>query len=552
MSVLSAALEAPASRFGFGFRGTLAGSQRPRRGDAPRRGSRPIGEVLESRQLLSAVPGFDYRLSGYRWSNPARITYSIPPDGVFWDRGVNRLNAEFDARFGSSQAWHREIARALATWQAVANLNFVPVPDGPYAFNALGLPQGDPAFGDIRFGGYDFPNNSTTLAQTYFPPPNGTTAAGDVAINTSLEFQINSGYDLYSVVLHETGHSLGLDHPDNPSVVMAPRYGGVRTGLTTADIAGIQAIYGPRSPDDYHQRGVGVSFAAPIELSPLLASSIEAVVTGVSLAAIGQVAHYSLVAPTTSAGTLQVTAAAGGWSLLSPRVNVYDQTGRELATAAEPTAWSVDVTATVLGLRPGERYFITVTGATGDVFDTGAYELRLKLPGSSPPDIAPQPPPPPVPPIAPPRPPSINPDRYEPNDNPFFPSWLGRISESSIVGLSLHAASDVDSFSFQTSGTGTLLVTASGTYLQLFNGRGRLVGAGYGQVSVRSIRSSQGFTLRILPSPTKPVVAYDLQIAVRPASASSRRFLRPARAPLPLNPLRSPITPSANAPPRAI
>src|SRR4028118_98190 len=39
-----------------------------------------------------------------------------------------------------------------------------------------------------------------------------------------------SDFDLYSVVLHETGHSLGLEHPDNPDAVMNRNYGGLRAG----------------------------------------------------------------------------------------------------------------------------------------------------------------------------------------------------------------------------------------------------------------------------------------------------------------------------------
>ena len=32
--------------------------------------------------MMTAIPGYDYVVTGYRWSNPSRITYSIAPDGV--------------------------------------------------------------------------------------------------------------------------------------------------------------------------------------------------------------------------------------------------------------------------------------------------------------------------------------------------------------------------------------------------------------------------------------------------------------------------------------
>ena len=145
---------------------------------------------------MSVIPGYDYVLSGESWPNPSHITYSIAPDGVFWDHGTNNLNATFNAKFGTSGIWQRQIALALATWESVANINIVPVSDGPYDLNTLGLAQGDPRFGDIRFGGYAFLDTTITLAQTYFPPPNGSTAAGDVELNTSMNFNIGSTYDL--------------------------------------------------------------------------------------------------------------------------------------------------------------------------------------------------------------------------------------------------------------------------------------------------------------------------------------------------------------------
>src|SRR5215469_16821852 len=97
------------------------GARAPGRGDSRHqrrsRSRRPVCEGLEGRTLL-ATAGTDYALSGYRWSNPAHVTYSIVPDGTPWGGGASDLNATFDAKLGAS--WRREVARALATWEAVA------------------------------------------------------------------------------------------------------------------------------------------------------------------------------------------------------------------------------------------------------------------------------------------------------------------------------------------------------------------------------------------------------------------------------------------------
>src|SRR5262249_21383317 len=148
----------------------------------------------------------DYITTVYRWADPSHITYSIAPDGVFWDHGANNLNATMNAKFGNG-AWQREIARALATWQSVANINIAQVGDSGQPLNAPGQSQGDPRFGDIRFGGFAF-TSSQMLAQSYLPPPDYGTGSGDVEVNTAMSWNIGSDYDFYSVMLHETGLTL--------------------------------------------------------------------------------------------------------------------------------------------------------------------------------------------------------------------------------------------------------------------------------------------------------------------------------------------------------
>jgi hypothetical protein len=345
-----------------------------------------VTETLEGRALPSGG-GANYVLSGTQWANPAHITYSIAPDGVDWEVGGNNLNAVFNARFGDG-TWQRELARALATWEAVANIEIVPVSEsGAWPLRTSGQTAGDPRFGDIRFGGADF-NDPQTLAQSYSPPPQGATATvyGNVEVNTAMPWQLGSTFDFYSVMLHETGLALGLSEPPpgGADVVMDTRYGGTRTWLMPGDIAGIQAIYGARTPDAYQARGQGTGMGSAVDLSTAVAGSLQAAVGDVSLPAVGASEYFTVVVPPNGGDTLSVSASAAGISLLSPAVSVYDASGRLVATQSNPAAWSDAVSVQVAGVAPGQRYYVRVTGATNDAFAVGAYQLQVGFPNGNP------------------------------------------------------------------------------------------------------------------------------------------------------------------------
>jgi Matrixin len=484
------------------------------RRDRHRRPYRPLCQDLEARTLLYAV-------SGLSWPDPHHITYSIVADGVSWDHGTNRLNAALNEQFGTS-AWKRELARALQTWASVANIDIVSTTDANLPFNSPGKEQGDSRFGDIRVGGYRFPDRNL-LAQTFFPPPNGVTASGDSEINLAIDWSIGGGTDLYSVMLHEFGHSLCLAHTEDFGAVMYPVYHGVRTGLTPDDIAGIQSIYGPRLPDSYQAKGQAVSFATAADLTNALDSSHHAALSGVELATIGDTEYFRVVAPAQPGFQLQVTVEAAGVSLLSPSVSVFDTSQTSLDSQANPAAWGNNVQATVATVSPSATYYIAVTGATADVFATGAYRLDVSFLGGPPPPPAPPAPPlatppPPPPPISTPPPllALIPPDRFESNDTMASASPLGSVSQTAIEGLTLDKSSDLDFFQFRTARPGRYTVTAPGTTLRLLNGRGRILSQGNGSITFPSARAGSRYVLMISPPDQSSVPSYSLAIAPRP------------------------------------
>ena len=62
---------------------------------------------------------------------------------------------------------------------------------------------------------------SGVLAETFLPPPaNGGTDAGDILFNSTVNWQINSSYDLMTVAAHEFGHALGLGESSVSTAVM--------------------------------------------------------------------------------------------------------------------------------------------------------------------------------------------------------------------------------------------------------------------------------------------------------------------------------------------
>ena len=134
-----------------------------------------------------------------------------------------------------------EFLRAWSEWSKYVQVTFSPVSAANRSRTiAVLFALGE--HGD----GIPFDGPGGALAHTFYPsPPNPEPIAGDMHFDDAENWGIGQGVDVFSVVLHETGHALGVGHSDRPGDVMYPYYSR-STGLTADDIASIQMLYASR------------------------------------------------------------------------------------------------------------------------------------------------------------------------------------------------------------------------------------------------------------------------------------------------------------------
>lgn len=117
------------------------------------------------------------------------LTYSFMAGGLRMDGGKPVYTTAIPAD------WQAIIIEQVGRWETASagKLDFTKISDGPYTFNATGSPQNDSRFGDIRIGSHAFDGAGKVLAHAYYPPPNGSTAAGDAHFDNSEKWVASDG-----------------------------------------------------------------------------------------------------------------------------------------------------------------------------------------------------------------------------------------------------------------------------------------------------------------------------------------------------------------------
>ena len=341
-------------------------------------GIRPHAERLEARILL-------YSALGDQWTYSSRITYSFMPDGTSVGGSPSVLFQTLNANYPTA-TWKQQIEAAASLWEGATNANLALVSDNGAAVGCSGNQQDDPRFGDIRIGA--IPLSSGTLAVTFVPPPaNGGTDAGDILLNSNVNWQINSNYDLMTVVAHEFGHALGLGESTVSTAVMYGTYNGIKQSLVSDDIAGIQSIYGTRQFDQFNTGGLrNNTYTTATNINAYI-NNAQIAIPGLDITTGGDTEWFYANVPTSSTGTMNVSVQSSNLSSLSPKLQVFNSSLGSMGVVSAPGSMGATISVS-LSVQPGQGYYFKVLAAGGPGA-IGGYGLLVNFGSQSQPPIPP-------------------------------------------------------------------------------------------------------------------------------------------------------------------
>jgi hypothetical protein len=175
-----------------------------------------------------------------------------------WPNGTITMHLELGSGSPSggwidgSTSWNQVATNGLAAWNPHIQLaTFSAVPNST-APDADGNRVNTVTFNSTIFG-EAFGSNTLAVTTNWYRVSDNARLESDIVFNTAFTWNSYRGgrrsgiVDFLRVMIHEAGHSLGLDHPDekgqNVTAIMNSRVSDVDS-LQTDDINGARALYG--------------------------------------------------------------------------------------------------------------------------------------------------------------------------------------------------------------------------------------------------------------------------------------------------------------------
>lgn len=319
---------------------------------------------------------------GNPWPDATHLTLSFAPDGTSLGGQPSTLLQTLDAT-ASRDAWQRDVLRAFQTWAVNGNINVGLVPDQGQPFGGTGPTQGDTRFGDLRIGAVPLAEDVLAVALPF--DVSAGPWSGDVRLNSNSRFGSGAAYDLFTVMLHEAGHALGVAPSANAASVMYQVFTGARSGLNRTDVTALQALYGARQPDAFDAKKSNDTLAKasrlviPDDPGELLGGTAFGDIT-----TLRDLDHYRFKFENTTAPVdVTIRLVTSGLSGLLARLTIYDSAGRVVGTTAATDPLRGDLSLRVPRVAPLAEYTIKVQSASGDVFGIGSYRLEVVPDGGS-------------------------------------------------------------------------------------------------------------------------------------------------------------------------